>query len=410
VVELFVKQIDALAETLPLSMSAIQGAHDASREHLLKFLNEECKAIRQDDEKQTTYTIKPGQQLHFRRLEGRVHKTTLAKTLVPRGFLVSLISQFDAFLGSLIRQLFKIKPEILNSSANTLTFSQLSEFGSIEDAREYVIDKEVESVLRKNHSEQFDWLENKFGMPLRSGLTAWPEFIEVTERRNLFVHTNGVVSHQYLEVCKRHSCAIDPALCSGMTLSATRDYFESAHECIFEVGVKLSQVLWRKSAPDDLQRADASLVKVCYELLADGRNRLARILLDFATETLKKHGSKENRLILVVNRAQAYKWSGDEDTARKIVNAEDWSATSVKFQLAHAVLLDDTTTAVHIMKQIGTGEADITKDAYREWPLFKEIRKSEVFAAAFEGIFGEPLNTVTIEATGTPTTTKHPIN
>jgi hypothetical protein len=193
VVDLFVKQIDGLADTLPLAMSAIKGAQDASRQDLLKFLKDECEAVQNKGGTSTTYTLKAGQQLHYRRFENRVHRTTLAYDLVPRGFLVSLISQYDAFLGSLIRQLFKIRPEILNSSASTLTFSQLSEFGSIDDARNFVVDKEVESVLRKNHTEQFDWLESKFGLRLREDLKAWPAFVEVTERRNLFVHTNGVI-------------------------------------------------------------------------------------------------------------------------------------------------------------------------------------------------------------------------
>jgi hypothetical protein len=222
----------------------------------------------------------------------------------------------------------------------------VSGFSSIEDARNFVVDKEVESVLRKNHAEQFDWLENKFGLPLREGLKAWPVFIEVTERRNLFVHTNGIISHQYLDVCRRHSCSLGSDVCAGQSLSVPRTYFESAHECIFEIGVKLSQVLWRKLKPEDIEKADSNLVSVCYELLADGRYRIAKVLLDFAAETLKKYASEENRLTFVVNRAQAYKWSGEEEAVKNIVNEEDWSATSAKFQLAHAVLMNDLKTAV----------------------------------------------------------------
>jgi hypothetical protein len=245
-----------------------------------------------------------------------MQKTELAQELVPRSLLVSLVSQFDAYLGRLIRQLFKIRPEILSSSGNTLTFAQLTEFGSIENAREYIIDEEVDSVLRKSHSEQFDWLENKFGLPLRVNLNAWPIFVEVTERRNLFVHTNGVVSHQYLEVCRRSSCSSAKDLCMGQSLSVTREYFKAAYECLFEIGVKLAQVLWRKVEPDKIQMANMSLNRVTYELLVEGRYQLARVLLDFGTETLKKHGSDESRLPMVINRAQAYKWSGDKQGRR----------------------------------------------------------------------------------------------
>ncbi len=392
-IDLFVRQIDSLAETLPLTSLAIQGASESSREQFVKFLADVCEPVIQDDK--TTYTLDSGKYLQYRRLAGRFQKTLLAHDLVPRSFLVSLVSQFDAFLGRLIRQLFRIRPEILNSSTNSLTFSQLAAFGSIDNAREYVIDKEIEMVLRKSHSEQFDWLEAKFGLPLRVNLKAWPVFIEVTERRNLFVHTSGVVSHQYLEVCNRHCSVVDENMCPGKTLAVTPRYFGAAHECLFEIGVKLAQVLWRKLTPDDIGAADQSLSKVSYELLSEGRYQLARVLLDFATETLKKHGSEENRLVMVVNRAQAYKWSGDEDAARKIINSEDWSATEAKFRLGQAVILDDFATAIKIIRQIGPDGA-VNKHFYRDWPLFKKIRESKEFAAVFEEIFGEPFKTVTI--------------
>ena len=60
--------------------------------------------------------------------------TPSSQQLVPRTFLVSLVSKFDAFLGRLIKQLFKMKPEALDASASTISFSQLAAFGSFETA------------------------------------------------------------------------------------------------------------------------------------------------------------------------------------------------------------------------------------------------------------------------------------
>lgn len=393
-IDLFVNQIDGLADTLPLAVLAIQKAHHASSAELHKFLTELGNPVPGESGK-VTYTLHGGTYLHYRRLSSRAQKTATAGQLVPRSILVSLVSQFDAFLGRLIRHLFNAKPEIINCSTNVLTFSQLKEFGSVENAREYIVDKEVESVLRKSHTEQFDWLENKFGLPLRVGLAVWPVFIEVTERRNLFVHANGVVSHQYLEVCKRSSCDLQPGVSQGGSLPVTRDYFARAHECIFEVGIKLAQVLWRKLLPEDLTSADQSLVRISYELLVEGRYRLARVLLDFSTEVLKRYADEGYRLTFVVNRAQAYKWLGHEERVRTIVGEEDWSATSLKFKLARSVLLDDFDAAAELLVTIGQN-GEIDKHSYREWPLFREARKSEKFAAAFEQVFGEPLNTISV--------------
>ncbi len=397
-IELFVNQIDALAETLPLATLAIQGVRTASRQELTNFLNEECEVVYTEGTKKS-YRFGGGQALKFERFARRVQKAQQAQLLVPRGLFVALVSQFDAFVGGLIRQLFKLRPEFVNSSGRNLTFSQLAEFGSIEAAREFVIDKEIESVLRDSHADQFDWLEGKFNLPLRKDLSAWPSFIEATERRNLFVHTNGVVSRQYLEVCRKHTCQLPDNICLGQSLRLTREYFKAAYECFLEIGVKLGQVLWRKIQPGDIKKADTNLLSVTYNLIAEERYQLARVLLDFATEILKVHASEESRLTFVVNRAQTYKWTGDEEKCRDILNSEDWTATSLKFRLAYAVLRDDFEEANGIVKQIGKDDPEVDRHAYREWPLLKGLRKSPEFGRLFEQIFGESLHRVIVQDT-----------
>lgn len=109
-----------------------------------------------------------------------------------------------------------------------------------------IIEKEVETVLRNSHVEQFDWLESKFGIPLRKGLDSWPTFVETTERRNLLVHTGGIVSSQYIKNCKEHKVAFGNDLKPGSELHVDAEYVAKAYFCIFEIGVKLAHVLWRK--------------------------------------------------------------------------------------------------------------------------------------------------------------------
>src|SRR6185437_7398748 len=355
VMELFVGQIDGLADTFPLAAVAIKELADSSRKQMTDFVETKLRPALNADDKTRRWIADPAAISTIRRLSNRAQRSLQAAELVPRSLLVSLVSQFDAFIGALVRALFKTRPDVLNSSSNTLTFSQLASFRSLSDAREYIVDKEVDSLLRKSHAEQFDWLENKFGLPLRKDLPAWQTFIEITERRNLFVHANGIVSQQYLEVCGKNGCKLESGARFGESLSVSRAYFEAAHECIFEIGIKLAQVLWRKLSPEGIAEADLNLINVCYELLFEGRFRLAKILSDFAAEALKKHSSENARLTMVVNRAQAYKWLGDNDAAQKIISEEDWTAASLRFRLAQAVLLDNFSAVYDTMRKIGTG-------------------------------------------------------
>ena len=394
-VDLFIKQIDSLAETLPLTMLVIQAAHKGAREKYDKFVQDHCTIEPTDGDEKAVH-VPLDYVTSYEKLDARLEKLTLARKSVARSFIVSLVSHYDAFLGGVIRALLLVKPEILSASERSLTFSQLVQFGSVEDAREFIIEKEVETVLRKSHTEQFDWLESKFNIKLRQGLDVWPEFVEVTERRNLFVHNRGLVSNQYLDVCRKQKVAFERVPRVGEELQVLPEYFNAAYEAILEIGIKLAHVLWRKVLPSDREAADDSLNEIVLDLLVEERFSIACRMLDFAT-ALPHHSSEKSRLIFVINRAQAYKWSGDVETTKQILSEEDWSATSHEFSLAEAVLLDDFATADDVVKSIGAN-GGLTKQYYREWPLFREYRKSENFQRIFEDMFKEPLNIFSVKS------------
>jgi hypothetical protein len=172
----------------------------------------------------------------------------------------------------------------------------------------------------------------------------------------------------------------------------------------------LGQVFWRKVQTSEIADADKKLIAVTYNLIAESRHQLARIHLDFAMETLKTHATEDYQLKFAVNSAQTDKWTANEERCKEILTGEDWTATNSRFKLAHAVLVDDFNQANVIVKQIGTGDLDRDKHAYREWPLFRELRKSPEFAATFEQIFGEPLNKLVVEDTKAKDSTPRLVN
>jgi hypothetical protein len=437
VLESLITALDSLADTFPLTMKAILGSQNnymidfmrnfvslineylefhnkgiGNREDInrsIEALSEEEKkalidnqyemydkvlAILQDILADISWMKNSSQRFpsisaYIHKVAGTMKKMILADKIIMQGFIISLISQYDTFLGKLIRALFLIKPETLNVSEKNISFAHLTEFRTLDDAREYIMGKEIEGVLRESHIEQFNWLENKFGLELRKGLTIWPVFVEITERRNLFTHTGGIVSDQYLNVCQKQGVEFAEGVKLGTELGVPNDYFQLAYECIFEISIKLAHVLWRKVAPQDIKNADSNLIAISYDLLLKEQYKLACVILDFATDTLKKHSTESSKRTLIINKAQAYKWVGDDEKAKKIVNSTDWSASSDKYKLAVAVLLDDFNTADDLVRKIGP-HGEVTMFNYREWPLFKEYRKSEEFLKVFEEVFNEP--------------------
>ena len=129
-------------------------------------------------------------------------------------------------------------------------------------------------------------------------------------------------------------------------------------------------------------------------MLTEERYAIACTLLDFAAEVIKKYASDQTRRIFIVNRAQVYKWSGNQEKARQTMMVEDWSASSDVFRLAEATLLGNFEAAASLVRRIGTDGEIISEtgpeSTYRDWPLFREFRQYPQFLEAFESVFGKP--------------------
>jgi len=316
----------------------------------------------------------------------RTH-SAIFSDLLPKMALVSLISLFDAYLSRLIKSMFSVKPELLNSSEKSLKFSDLVEFESLDDARDSVIGMEIESILRESHTDQFKWLEDKVNIPLRE-LDAWKNFIELTERRNLLVHVDGVVNKQYLSICEKYGYKIDDGITKGTKLSVPPDYYQKACDCIAEIGVKLAQVLWRKLVPTDLAAADDSLIGVTYDFLLSRDYELSLTLCKLCEIPAIKNSCLEHEYYLKLNQAIALKGLERDKDMNALLKSVDWGVLSEKFQLANLVLIENWDEAGKVMIKIGP-KGDIPKQFYRDWPLFRWFRKTKQFKNAYLEVFGE---------------------
>jgi hypothetical protein len=323
----------------------------------------------------------------FTRELERCHAIRAGISTMPRLFILGLVSAYDVFLSNLIRVIFLQKPETLSSSQRMLSFKELVEIGSIEEARDGIIEKEVEAIIRSSHSDQFEWLEKKLDMPLRKDLVIWPSFIEICERRNLFTHTGGVVSSQYRDVCKAHGYNVSDPI--GSILHVSPEYYKNAVEIILELGMKLTQTVWRKLLPEAIDDAANELNEFGYRLILKRKYNLAAIMYKFGLG-MKKQGSDATKKRMVVNYANAIKLGGDGKKAEIILNSEDWSASTDLYRICVAAVKDDVDTVVSMMKDCVKNK-HITIQNIREWPVFETMRESRAFAEVFEMEFGEKL-------------------
>lgn len=319
-----------------------------------------------------------------------------AQKALPNMFLLALVSQYDAYISDLLKSLFQMRPELIFTSDKQMKFSDISKAASLEEVKVSIIAKEVETIVRQSHSKQFDQLEKLFGVPLRDGLDIWANFIEITERRNLFAHANGVVSAQYTEACRKNGMPENEIPSIGENLLFPSGYFENAYKVLFEISLKLGHVLWRKVLPNDLRSSDLHYNGRCFELIKSGQYELAIKMLDFMCDVVKTHSGQDLQLYMQINRCNAHRLRGESARCEELLDEIDTSALGMEFRLAEAILRQQYAQAAALMKAIGSEHGIITRFAYADWPIFEEFRDSKYFLKAYEDIFGEQF-TITAE-------------
>ncbi len=384
----FLLKLDALLETVNRIMLIIFKSKKRAQEELTNYLNPLFEG-----QHSSSVSLAAGSPEYrgYLRLENARAKALEAQRIVPQSFLVSMVSQYDAFLVAAIKNLFLLKPEKIRMGDRSICVKDLVRFSSIEEVLQELIEDEVDEVLRGSHLSQLQWACKKFDFTIDTKDPLIEKFIETTKRRNCYVHAEGLVSKQYRDRTKELNASVVTPIAIGEHLTINRAYMQHARDTLFETGIRTVQIAWRKIRPDQSEEQDRLLIEIIFELLAREDFTLARSISDFASN-LRDLAGETNRRTLCVNRAQAYKWSGKNDEAKAIVNKLDWGASSAHFRLAVAVINDDYEEVNRLIAVVPIeGNDGITASGYRLWPLFREIRKMTSFQNAFEEKFGEPL-------------------
>lgn len=308
--------------------------------------------------------------------------------LIETSLFLSLFSAFDAYTGELLTAIYDRKPELFNKLNRKIDLADVFAARSIDDLKRSVLEDEIESFRRKSYVEQFAELEATFGITLRA-FDRWTEFVECTQRRNLLTHCDGIVSAQYLKICRAEGCNEKDLAPLGTKLEMGPDHFLPTCELMIEVGLKLGQTLWRKILPEELAKADKHLHRTQFDTLYPHNWERAKVFGEFAVKQ-HKHSSEVERRLGIINYCIALKFSGDEMNAQKELSKVDWSASINDFRLAEAVLKDKFDDAASLMVKIGKAGEMITEEAYHMWPLFHLFRERAEFMEAYEKIYGHP--------------------
>ena len=324
----------------------------------------------------------------FTKKIGNLINTAQALEMTGVNAVIGMVSKYDGLLGELIKQLFEDKPEVLNSSEREFKASDILSYSDLSEFKELLVEKEIESVLRKNHVEQLQWLGSKLSIPLKD-FRLFPEFVEIMERRNLFVHCNGITSRQYILECNKYKVSLSEGTKPGTRLTADYSYVEKSYRVLFQVGIMLGFVLWHKIRPIESEEMMNVLSTVVYDLIRDEEYELGLDVIDFAlsNNSWNKEINHAHQLVFRVNKALAFHLRNMPVECLKIANSIDLTAAEPRYHLAVAVLKEDYDEAYKIMSKIGKDEE--MQLNYKEWPLFNKIRKESSFIEKYKEIYCE---------------------
>jgi hypothetical protein len=164
---------------------------------------------------------------------------------------------------------------------------------------------------------------------------------------------------------------------------------------IFEVGIRLSQIVWKKLTVD--ADADSHINELGFKLLQRGDYKIAKSVLGFAHDD-RKAQSERTRKMIAINYANALRLSGEDEKSEKILSGIDWSAAGLDFHICVAAVMGKGEDVAKMMKKMGNG-GQIDEEDFRQWPVFFHVREQEVFRQAYEEVFLVPYKPTPLKRT-----------
>lgn len=383
-IERFVESIDSLI----FSYSPIQDLLTSKLKELHKkrgdFLKKHGKVLKKT-ENMTTYELPINKTKEAKKLKNNF--TIAEKTLKtsPETFLVTLVANYDAFLSQLLRIHYLFHPEEIENSKKTITQKEVFSFRNLDDIKDFLIKREVSDVLMKSHARQLSFIEEKLNIKTSEAVPSPEKFIELTQRRHLFVHNGGIISDLYLSNCSEAGVNIS-GLKSGDMITVTSSYLLDAFNFFYDIGVKIGVLFWEKQLGQNIDDAASYLLGIAYNLIDNKKYEMAIDVLSFLLNDSNKNCDSGIKSYLILNLAQAHKWKGDEKSCLEVLNRNSLLEDDPIIKIANFCLRNDFEKAAGCIPLLLNNKHFPAN--YNDWPIFQEFIKTPEFLKSCKSTYG----------------------
>lgn len=382
IIRSFLADIECAQDMFSMVVPTLEERDKKTNDEITKMLGRMKKYM-------TSYKKNPSKIIrHIRTLIHNIYSLNRANIMFRSHALVCLISRYDYFLSELLKNAYRKNPGKAIDSNRTLTYEDLLTLDSLDNLVELFISKEIDSFLREAHDKQLKEIDQEFKLGIVDNFGEYPDYVEMTERRNLFVHGGGVVTKYYLKRCTEVGYSKEKDIKVGDILNVSKEYFDKAVICLFELGFRLGFAMACRIYPDKLNEInDNLLADIGFPLLTLEQWEISRRLFAFALSWPDKFIPKdEYRRYYVINEALALNHLGRHEEALSLVSKYDWSSQSDKLLLAVSIIRHKWTVAEKIMLNM-KGNKTFSEDDYRTWPIFKEFRSTKEFRNAYSKLY-----------------------
>lgn len=115
--------------------------------------------------------------------------------LLSETSLITISNTFEALVSNLI-SILVIKDKTVKIQDKTLTFRQIEEFGGLEEAKDYLIEKTVEDIMRGSQIHWLEYIGKNTSKEFFDELVGEEEkrFVDFFLKRNLIIHNNSKIN------------------------------------------------------------------------------------------------------------------------------------------------------------------------------------------------------------------------
>ncbi|MFJ7993293.1 hypothetical protein ACIQY5_14070 [Peribacillus frigoritolerans] len=321
--------------------------------------------ITEETEKGMKFSMENEKESYFGEALKEIHMTDSQIKMLYQNSLMNLVVYFENVISSLIKEHIEKFPNI---NKKTISFENLQKFNSIEDAFNFLIEKEVHDLMYDGFEDWIKYIKNNLNLSMGYINPFTDNIIEIIQRRNLFVHNRGIVNTIYLSKVNKTDYSV------GDKISIDREYLDNAIDLIEQMGVLILLEYWKKIDTSDVYRAKTISDLVNQHL----KNEKWTLTKAFSYFLMNDKGLNEvYRLTGQLNYWLSMKRLGNFKEIEKQLMAEDFSAKKNDFQLCLLALQERKDEFFKLLPI--TCPSEISYKELNEWTIFNDVRQLEQF-------------------------------